>query len=76
MSSCPFPTTITIAPRTPPSINECPGYETEPSDDDPLVWGFGECKVLLHCHYFQVHSDLEVFLPVRVPSMTRIDLFN
>ena len=22
-------------------------------------WRSGECWVLLHCHYFQVHSDLE-----------------
>ena len=34
-------------------------------------WSFGECVVLLHYHYSQVHS-----IPVRIPSMSQIELFN
>ena len=36
-------------------------------------WSFGECRVLLHCHYFQVHWS-GVVVPDRVLSIGQIEL--
>ena len=56
--------------------NKCPGYDTELHLMVRLQsWSFGECGVLLHCHYSQVHS-LEMVVLVRVRSMGQIEMFN
>ena len=39
--------------------NKCLGYDTKLSDGEPSVWTLGECGILLHCYYSQIHSDLE-----------------
>ena len=38
-----------------PTSNECPDMTL-----NCIWWGgssFGECRVLFHCHYFQVHLE-------------------
>ena len=44
-------------------------------DGEVPVFEFGECGVLLHQHYFQVHSD-SVIVTVRGPIFGQIELFN
>ena len=39
-------------------------------------WSSRKCGVPQHCYYCQVHSDLDVVVFVRIPSMGQIDLFE
>ena len=55
----------------PSTLNECPGNDTKPSDLRLQSWRFGEYGVPLHCYYWP-----KVAVPVRVPYMGQIDLFN
>ena len=53
----------------------CPEYDTERYQMVWLPsWSFGECSVFLL--YFLVHSDRVMVVPVRVPSIGKIELFN
>ena len=40
---------------TPSPKKEYPGYDTE---DEAPIKKFGECVVLFHCYFSQIHSDL------------------
>ena len=59
------------------SLTSYPGYDSKLLLLVKLqFWSFVEWGVLLHCHYSQVHSDPGVVVPVRVLSMSQIELFN
>ena len=51
-------------------------FDTKQSDLPSDCWNFEECKVLLHCHRFQVQSGSEKVAPDRVLSMVQIELFD
>ena len=39
--------------------NNCPGYDTKPSDVEAPSLSFRVCGVSFDCHYSQAHSDPE-----------------
>ena len=54
----------------------CPCYDTKLHLMVRLkFWRYGDYKIPLHYHYFQVHSEPWVVVPVRIPSMCQIDMF-
>ena len=54
----------------------CPGHDAKLYLMATFLFGkFRNCDVLLHCHYFQVHSDSKVVLPVGVPSVGLICIY-
>ena len=53
----------------------CPEYDTELHQMMKFqLLRFGECAVLLHCHYAQVQCDPEWEYLLRVPSAGQINL--
>ena len=59
---------LTTTTTTTTTTNECPVYDIKQSDgEDPVMLEIGECRISLHCHCSQVHSDPGVVAPDKCP---------